>query len=612
MHTLDIGSFRGWRARWSIQIAPQLRDRVLDEQLRLVWSHARLGTLVATAFAVLLAMHLRGVEVPAIVVDVWLAIKLVVAGGRMLQGHFYVRRGDAGGLRWREATIGLLALDGAVWGIAGLTLMAGAIPLASLIGACMVSLACIATFGLQVSVLATAAYVVPIIAATALGLLLRGDDFGWLGGIGMLMLLGLQLATAMRSQHRIVDGVLLRLKAEALAVEKDEALKLALRQSAVKTQFLANISHELRTPLHGILGVSRLLHLEANDAAVARRVELIEASGTHLLGLINDLLDISRVESGRVMLNQQTFDLADLIDQVAGLYAVRCEDKGVAFDFSMTIARPQRVVGDPARLRQVLHNLLGNAVKFTRRGSISLRVSRDEPGNLVRFEVCDTGSGIAPGDLEHVFEAFRQLGDGLASPLEGAGLGLTIARELARAMGGDISAASVLGEGSTMSFTARLPHALPAPAPHPDRTAAAPEPSGKGWQVLVAEDDEVNAIIAVSYLEHFGFMVERVADGKEAVRHALREVNRPDLVLMDCRMPELDGYEAARKIRSQEQILGLARLPMIALTATAGDADRQQCLDAGMDDFLSKPYTREQLARTLSLWLETRPEAAPS
>ena len=369
----------------------------------------------------------------------------------------------------------------------------------------------------------------------------------------------------------------------------------------MKTQFLGNISHELRTPLHGILGVARLLHLEAHDSAVARRVELIESSGTHLLGLINDLLDVSRIESGRFALRSERFELGALADTLGGIYAVRASDKGLDFRLDLQFERPCWVQGDASRVRQVLHNLLGNAVKFTKQGSITLRLQRDAASGRLSTEVLDTGPGIAPADLATAFEAFGQVGGADTNPTEGTGLGLTIARDIARAMGGDLVLRSTVGTGTSALFTALLPDAPPAAAaavPHPAPTSA----SATGAHVLIAEDDDVNAVIATAYLEQLGMQVERVRDGRQAVRHALREVNRPDLVLMDCRMPLLDGMAATREIRRQERTLGLSRLPVVALTASSCEVSRAICLDAGMDDFLSKPYTQKELAQVLGQW----------
>ena len=417
------------------------------------------------------------------------------------------------------------------------------------------------------------------------------------------MLLGLLLATAAASEKRLVDVLMLRLRAQALSLEKDEALKLALRQSAVKTQFISNVSHELRTPLHGILGVTRLLHLEASDRAVTRRLELIESSGTHLLGLINDLLDISRIEAGQFAIRSERFELGAVVQNLADLYTVRAADKGLEFTLTLQLDTPCWVTGDPARVRQVLHNLLGNAVKFTQQGSITLTLMRDVDSGRLSAEVQDTGPGIEASDLLHVFEAFRQVGGAASRPFEGTGLGLTIARDIARAMGGDISIRSKVGVGSCALFTAILPAALPPQAgTEPARPRAAlPTPAGS-CRVLIAEDDDVNAVIATAYLEHMGVTAERVKDGRLAVQQALRDIDRPDLVLMDCRMPTMDGMTATREIRTQERNLGLARVPVVALTATTSDINRQLCLNAGMDDFMSKPYTREDLERVLQRW----------
>jgi signal transduction histidine kinase/CheY-like chemotaxis protein len=586
-----------------VDVDPALRPAVDSEQLRMVLGHTRLGTLVATAFAVFFALQLRGTALPAWAVDSWLIVKLAVAAGRVAMSLRYERRGRPSGNFWRHATDAWLLIDGLVWGVAGLIVVFSPVELAALVCAVMACVGCVATFGLQTSKRSTAAYVAPILTLTAMGLMLRGDQLGSVGGPGLLMLLALVLTTAAASERRLIEGLQLRLRAEALSAEKDEALKLALRQSAVKTQFLANISHELRTPMHGILGVARLLHLEAHDPAVARRVELIESSGVHLLGLINDLLDISRLEAGRFALRSERFELGGLVETLADLYTVRAGDKGLAFALNLRLERPCWVRGDASRVRQVLHNLLGNAVKFTHSGSVTLTVVRDAASGMLTAEVQDTGPGIAPHDLAHVFEAFRQVGDADGRPFEGTGLGLTIARDIAQAMGGELRLSSTVGVGTLALFTARLPDAPQADA-RPSADAAAPTANPTGVRVLIAEDDDVNAVIAMAYLEHLGVLAERVRDGRQAVRHALREVNRPDLVLMDCRMPGMDGMSATREIRDQERTMGMARLPVIALTATSCEVSREQCLQAGMDDFLSKPYTQDELLRTLQRWAQ--------
>ncbi len=583
-----------------------LRTALASQQLEMVLGHTRLGTLMATAFAVLLALSLRGVALQPWIIDLWLAAKIMVAAVRVGLSLRHARAGRPSGPQWRNATDRWLLIDGAVWGAAGLLLMSSPIPLASLVTAVLVCVCCVATFGLQHSRRSTAAYVTPILLLTTLGLFMRDDEFGFFSGTGLLMLLALVLATARGSQRRLAEGLELRLRAQALNAEKEEALKLAMRESAAKTQFMGNISHELRTPLHGILGVARLLHLEARDPALARRVELIEGSGMHLLGLINDLIEVARLDSGRFTVRCQRFDLADLLNTIAEVYSVRASESGLGFRMALHLPEPCWVQGDPARVRQVLHNLLGNAVKFTRRGRITLGASRDAASAQARFEVVDSGPGIEAADLQSIFDAFRQGGGRAARPLEGTGLGLFVARDIARAMGGDLVLQSELGVGTTSVFTAHLPDA-PAVLPG-DPAAPQGQEATAELRVLVAEDDDVNALIATAFLDHQGVQAERVRDGAQAVRHALRDINRPDLVLMDCRMPVMDGLAATREIRAQEQALGLPRVPIIALTADTCGQTHADCIAAGMDGFLSKPFTKEDLARLLQD-LAPQPEA---
>lgn len=590
-------------SRWALALEPAARGPVAAEQLRMVWLHASVGMLVASGFAVLLAVYLHD-QVEGALLRGWVALKLLVAAVRFVQGRLF-RSNEAGRLlappRWRHGTLALLALDGAVWGVAGVWLMQGAEATASLVAAVLACIACVATFGLQISLQATAAYVLPMLLPTALALMARGDRFGAFGGIGLLLLTGLQMATAARAERRLADGIRLRLRAQELASEKEAALRLALRQSAVKSQFLGNVSHELRTPLHGVLGLARLLHLDSNEPVSRQRIELIESSGRHLLALINDLLDISRIEMGRFTLREEPFELLTQLAQVTAVHALRAEDRGLHFELQLAPAlqggEPCWVQGDPARFRQVLHNLLGNAIKFTQRGAIVVRVARLAGGERYAIEVEDSGPGIAPEAQSQIFEAFEQTEPASAGAFEGAGLGLKIARELAIAMGGGLSVRSQPGVGSCFTFTLRLP--TTAALQSPGTEAAPTGPVRRPLKVLLAEDEEVNALIACAFLERLGASFERVEDGKEAVRRALREVGRPDLILMDCRMPLMDGYAATRAIRAQEDTLGLARVPVIALTATVTELGRTQCIEAGMDDFLSKPFTLEELDAAL-------------
>ena len=585
------------------------REHVAREQLRMVLLHTRFGTLAATAFAVLLALQVQH-SLPALQVQGWLAAKLAVALARIVLAQAYVRWGDASPQRqrWERAMLGMLALDGLVWGLAGWRLAGEDVPLAALGVAALDGVSCIATFGLQVRLAATAAYVVPMLLPMAWGLAVRSDDIAHFAAGGQLLLLALLLATARATSQRLAMGLLLRQQADQLVAEKDAALQLARERSAERDRFLAKVSHELRTPLHGILGLARLMHLESRDPAALRRLELIENSGLHLQGLINDLLEASVIDAGAFVLHAADFDLAAELDQLAEVTALRAADKGLQFTLQSALPRPCWVRGDAARVRQVLQNLLGNAVKFTVRGGVTLAVAPCPVRGGMRMSVRDTGPGMDAAELARVFQPFQQAGKTRIA--DGVGLGLTIARELAIAMGGNVTAESAPGAGAVFHFDALLPPApapATAPAPLPAGTAAGPALPGL---VLVAEDDEVNALIVGAFLDSLGVRNERVADGQQAVLRALRDDDRPDLVLMDCRMPVLDGLAATQEIRRQEHLLGLPRLPILALTAADADSDRAACQAAGMDRVIGKPFTRDQLVQALHAAGPPRPPPA--
>ena len=573
-----------------------------------------LATVAATVFAMFFAAKMM-TPTNHVLVKAWIAAKLLVAVPRVIQGQLYRRNGRLGGQQWRDATDFLLVLDGLVWGSAGLWVARQDVATAGLGIACLAGVAGAATFGLQARLRATAAYVVPVLGLLAAALLARGDEFGVFTGLALFLLLCMLLASAKRAERQLVEIFLLRLHANNVAQERTEAMDLALRQSAAKGQFFTTMSHELRTPLHGILRLTRLIQAKDNDPGTGRHLELIQASGNHLLALINDLLDMSYIESGEMRPREADCDLYEEIQRLVEIYAVRCSDKGLRWSASIGLPMPYPVRIDVARTRQILHNLLGNAVKFTERGSLSLKVEcqsetkEDSSRELtVSFVIADTGIGIADADQQRIFGAFQQASWTGTNALEGTGLGLSIARGLALRMGGDITCHSELGKGSCFTFTARMKMAADAKSVS-KQTAfrhleTANEVSVPLYRVLLAEDNDVNAIIATAFLTNRGMGCERVESGDAAVLHAVRTIERPDLVLMDCLMPRLDGYEATRQIRERERKLGLRRIPVIALTALSGEEARQACFAAGMDAVLSKPFTEEDLSRTVKCWLE--------
>ncbi|SEL96462.1 PAS domain S-box-containing protein [Syntrophus gentianae] len=416
---------------------------------------------------------------------------------------------------------------------------------------------------------------------------------------------------------------------QRLQKSTEESLQLALKAESAnkaKSEFLANMSHEIRTPLNGILGFLELL---STDGRLTERQQKYTAtalaSGDTLLQLINDILDFSKIEAGKMELYVTEFDLMGLVTEVADFFSSQAYKKGVQLTCHFAKGTPSILMGDPVRLRQVLINLLGNAVKFTEKGEISLHVFLEgEEGQtaLIRFEVRDTGIGIAPDARSSIFRAFAQEDGSTTRRYGGTGLGLAIAGQLVQMMGGKISVASVPGIGSSFRFTARLEKRQ---SPYIAAEFCAPssqepqisEPEDKqtdqkpfaSFRILLVEDNPVNQALTTAMLAYFGCQADLAENGLDALTKVAAE--RYDLILMDCQMPEMDGYEATAAIREEEATSREhgepGHVPIVALTAHALDGDREICLMAGMDDYLSKPFKVEELRSILSRWLISPP-----
>ncbi len=581
---------------------PLLGPAIRAERTRMLFAHTASICTISLIVSMVVALVIYNHET-APHVWFWFAAKVVTVVLRLVHLQAYRRSPDHDAPVWRITLVVVLVLDALVWGLGAYWMMGSdSVTDAAIVALTLIGASAVNTLVLQSDLLCNVAYNVPLLLPIVAGLFQRNDLFGTYFGVAGLLFMIIMLLEGRRAELRIMELVSLRCTTDRIAQQLSEALRQAQLHSAYKSQFLANMSHEMRTPLHGILGLTRVIRQRQTETDMLRQFDLVERSGEHLLNVINDVLDLSRIEAGRMVIQSHVFDLRELIDDVATLSGVNIRSKGLELRTQVDLPEPCFVMGDPARVRQVLHNLLGNAIKFTETGSITLRVARDAAGGHVTMDVEDTGIGMRAEDLPRIFDAFTQVESAFDRRFGGTGLGLTISRELARAMGGDIVCTSQEGVGSRFVLRVPLP---PVAAPMGAPVVALSNSGPLHGHVLLAEDNEVNAMVAQATLERLGLTVDTVDNGEQAV--AYMAGHHPDLILMDCQMPLLDGFEATRRIRTLESAQQRPRVPVIALTANALEGDRERCLSAGMDDHLPKPFKDADLEQMLRHFLRNAP-----
>ncbi len=584
--------------------AQEIEAQIEFQRIRSIYQLAPQPQVGAVAFSVVICYALWGIVSPAWLIG-WLAARVCISASRTWESRRFDR--DPNCVQrvkyWQARFEVLIVLDNLCWSVISLVFLPAAqsTMLGTLLFAGVMCITAIGVFILvssfRTAVINFAVMLVPLMAST----IWHGYADAWIL-VTIFSIYGLVLTQeTWRSNQAWIEMTRLRLQSDSVAAEREHARQLAVDANLAKSRFLANMSHEIRTPMNGILGMSELLQSTRLDLDQARYAQAISSSAQALHELLGDILDLSKIEEGKITIERVDFDPAQVLGNTVATYREVGAARGTTIVTDIQLGSLGAAGGDPVRLRQVVTNLLGNALKFAEGGTVTVSAAcMDAPAgdarHWIRVRVQDTGIGIAPAQLAQLFQRFSQADASTTRRFGGSGLGLVISRHLVELMGGSIHVESEPGKGSTFWFELPLwpaqtgltgtggpVDALPA--------GALPRPA----RILVAEDNLVNQQVVRAMLGRLGMTVDTVGDGAQAV--AAVQSRGFDLVLMDCQMPVMDGYEASLQIRALPG--DLARIPIIALTANALSEDRQRCSDAGMDDYLPKPVTSALLVGML-------------